>query len=406
MSEMSIIRRLPLCSYFNIFRYRMAMALRRSKISHHPFVAYIEPTSYCNLRCPACPTGIKSGMRERKAISYERFCEIVDELSPYLFNLYFYNWGEPLLHKDAFKMIGHASQKGIKVYASSNLSMNLSDEDVLELVKSGLYSLKVGLDGIDQKTYGKYRRGGNFNLVVSNIEKIVKFKRQENSRTPLLSVTYHVFKHNEATVDDARKLAEQIGIDNFSVTSSFLPPENHKTGIEPPSNNSWRKFNQLKEHFKIKRTCSWLYGAVVHNPNGSVSPCCGISWEEDDFCTWSRGKGIHSVMNDPNYVLARKLAKNNKNYSFKVDEGMGFTRVQYDRSREVICAKCQVPYIWGRLESDLKEIVLSLYVDYKSGDFRQKVYTVLSYLLMGAPYFLGSIGRLITKKGIINEKNY
>jgi hypothetical protein len=108
-----------------------------------------------------------------------------------------------------------------------------------------------------------------------------------------------VFKHNETTVDDAWKLAERIGIDRFSVACSWLPPKHHETGIEASSDKSLRMLNRLKESFKKERTCSWLYGAVVHNPNGSVSPCCGVSWEEDDFCTWPSGKNIHSVMNDP-----------------------------------------------------------------------------------------------------------
>lgn len=386
-------------SYSNVFRFRVAMALRSSKISHYPIVAYIEPTSFCNLRCPSCPTGTRRRIREEKAISFERFCEIVDELSPYLLILYFYNFGEPLLHKDSIKMISYASQKGIMVRASSNLSVNLSDERALELVKSGLYSLKVGLDGIDQKTYEQYRRRGNFNLVVSNIEKIVKFKKKENSKTPFLFVAYHVFKHNEATIDDARKLAERIGIDSFSPAPAFLPPEYHGMGIEPPSDKSLRMFNYLKGSFANERTCSWLYGAVVHNPNGTVSPCCGISHEEDDFCTWPRGRDIRSIMNDSHYILARKLIKNKniKNYPFRVDDGMCFTHIEFDRLKEVICAKCPTPYHWGRIKSDVLTIVIDLYKDYKNSCFTKKLYIVLCYLLMGTPFFYEGIRNIISR---------
>ena len=230
--------RIPLRACLNVLRFRVAMALRSSTISNYPIVAFIEPTSFCNLRCPSCPTGIRSNVRARASLSLERFRELIDELCPYLLVLYFYNCGEPLLHKDSCKMISYASQKGIVVCASSNLSMKLSDEYALELVRSGLYSLVVGLDGIDQQTYGKYRRGGNFDLVVSNVEKIVRLRKQEKSKTPRLILQYLVFRHNEATIDGARKLAERIGIigiDHFNVAAAYVPPESHGTGIEPPS---------------------------------------------------------------------------------------------------------------------------------------------------------------------------
>ena len=388
---------LSLRTYFNVFKFRMGMTFKTKRIYNHPFVAYIEPTSYCNLRCPACPTGLRSPARESAAIKIDRFCELIDRLSPYLMSLYFYNWGEPLLHRECSKMIRYAAQKGIKVFVSSNLSIPLSDERIHELVKSGLYSLKVGLDGVDQQSYEQYRREGKFDLVVSNIEKIVKFKRMENSSTPILSATYHVFKHNENSIDDARKLTERIGMDRFIVAPSFIPPEEDHAGIEAPSNPALTMFNHLKESFTRERTCSWLYGAVVHNPNGSISPCCGISHEEDDFGRWDKDEDIYAVMNNEQYTRARKIVKDNKDISFRTDDGMGFTQIQIDRSREVVCAKCPTPYQWGRIKSDLQIIVGALYGDFKRAGLGMKIYFALCYLLMGAPFFSQGVLRLLGK---------
>ncbi len=399
----------PFRSYLNILKFRLAMALRTSRIFNYPILAVIEPTSACNLHCPACPTGMKLDSREKTTLSYPRFCEIIDELSPYLMYLYFFNWGEPLLHKDSIKMINYASQKGINVRISSNLSFKMSDEFAQELVKSGLHYLVVGLDGVDQESYAKYRRGGDFELVVSNVKKIAKYKKQLNKETPLLHLPYHVFKHNEDTVAEAQKLAETIGFDLFTVDYSYIPPKDAGTKIEGPSNKSLSIYDKIMESFTFERTCSWLYGAIVHNPNGSVSPCCGIVYEDHDFDNWSKDKHICSIMNNTKYVLARNITrKTNKDATFKLDDGMGFTHIEIDPSTEVICKKCPTPYIWGKIKNIVTpNIVARLQEDYKRANLRGKAYIALCYLLMGAPQLFHILHELFMKnigknKEIIN----
>ena len=53
----------PLKAYANVLRYRVNVAMRRQVVTNRPLVAYIEPTLFCNLACPACPTGLKLDLR-------------------------------------------------------------------------------------------------------------------------------------------------------------------------------------------------------------------------------------------------------------------------------------------------------------------------------------------------------
>src|SRR5689334_13242274 len=86
-------------AYSNVGKMRLNMLLRRQAIRNYPVKAYIEPTLFCNLRCPACPTGLQFGLRPSATMDVNLFKQAIDEMGPYLFDLWMFNWGEPLLHR-------------------------------------------------------------------------------------------------------------------------------------------------------------------------------------------------------------------------------------------------------------------------------------------------------------------
>src|SRR5687767_4820896 len=63
-----------------------------------PMSISIEPTTSCNLRCPECPSGLRSFTRPTGVLNKELFQNVIDELSPTLNYLTFYFQGEPYLH--------------------------------------------------------------------------------------------------------------------------------------------------------------------------------------------------------------------------------------------------------------------------------------------------------------------
>src|SRR5262249_3754612 len=77
----------PLKAYANIGLMRLARALGRTRSPARPMVLYAEPTLFCNLGCPSCPTGLKLDVRPRVAMDFEWYKQVLDELGPYLFYL-------------------------------------------------------------------------------------------------------------------------------------------------------------------------------------------------------------------------------------------------------------------------------------------------------------------------------
>src|SRR5205085_1639884 len=70
-------------------------------IRGRPMNITIEPTNYCNLRCPICETGAGKLNRKSEHMSLAAFRTIIDKIAPTTNTLMFYFMGEPFLNKDS-----------------------------------------------------------------------------------------------------------------------------------------------------------------------------------------------------------------------------------------------------------------------------------------------------------------
>ena len=65
----------------------------KTRLDTKPFFLYLDPTSFCNLECPFCPTGVRKSDRPSASMSLSVFKHIIDEIGFDLFHVSFYNWG-------------------------------------------------------------------------------------------------------------------------------------------------------------------------------------------------------------------------------------------------------------------------------------------------------------------------
>jgi MoaA/NifB/PqqE/SkfB family radical SAM enzyme len=313
-----------------------------------PYILYIDPVTFCNLECPFCETGKRKNNRESSKMGFSKFTQIIDKMGPYIFDLFFYNWGEPLLHPDISKMIKYAKKYSLFTHVSSNLSIPLKDNQLEDLITSGLDLLICSIDGATQESYEKYRIGGNFDLTISNLRKLCELKKELNLEKPYIIWRFFVFKHNEHEIEKAKNLAQQIGvtiqfakphIDQFVDPENWIStiPEYSTNIISRTSQNSNTKDkiinqNEIPHFEKInnEKSCNWLYSSMVINANSSVSPCCATILEKNDFGFFEAD--FDGLWNNKNYQIARE--------SF-------FSNVQ---NKNIICTRCPVPdvQIMGR----------------------------------------------------------
>lgn len=409
-------------AYSNVGKLRLNMLLRREAIKNYPIKAYIEPTLFCNLRCPACPTGLQLGLRPSSSIDFDVFKSALDEVGDYLFELWMYNWGEPLLHKQTPEMIRYAKDKGIeKIRLSTNLSIPLTDDYIERFVRSGLDVLIVSLDGTTQDTYSKYRIRGEIDLVHRNMLRIQEAKTRLGLSKPNIVWQFLVFRHNEHEMKQAEASYRDWGADSIYFYGAEMPFEENAAGFEPstiPEYNQYHKDHRQqreKERYKASgKPCSWLYGVFVLNPTGKVSSCCSVVDQADDFADYSPQAGFFQAWNSKKFVQARRLftkspssSSSKSRHSTKQlpsgvaakpkTEGSAKKRTSLplfsdnqssavQSEDKLICHSCPIPDRMNEalltIEDTAATVLQSFHIE---SSIRKKARLLTAYLLMGAP---------------------
>ena len=260
---------LPHLTFFKVYNLALNVIEKRHKIasprSLPPYVK-IEPTPLCQLRCPGCKqsiAGYKKQFRNSMQLSLDDFKRIVDPLSRGLLGISLSNHGEPLLHDNISSLIAYAHKKNIAVSFPTNLSLKLDASSIEALVKSGLDSISVSLDGASEETYSQYRVGGNFSLVLDNVRLISAARQRLGLKRPRIIWKFVVFDHNKHELDTVMERHKDFGFDAYEFVS-----DNQSTaamGEDQTYKASLRASN---------KACFWLWHAMVIRWDGEVFPCC------------------------------------------------------------------------------------------------------------------------------------
>ncbi|MEO8066568.1 MAG: SPASM domain-containing protein [Flavobacteriales bacterium] len=257
--------------------YQRAKRTKEPIIKGLPINISIEPTTACNLRCPECPSGLRSFTRPTGNLKQPLFTRVIDELANDLLSLTFYFQGEPYINPSFLDMVQHASSRGI--YTATSTNAHFITEEVAErTVRSGLSRLIISLDGTDQETYVAYRKEGTLSKVIEGAERIVKWKRLLKSRTPHVVFQFLVVKPNEHQIPEARALAKRIGVDDLWLKTAqvYDPHENHPlipaqdkyARYRRAADGTWQLKNALHDH------CWKMWHSCVVTWDGRVVPCC------------------------------------------------------------------------------------------------------------------------------------
>src|ERR1700757_2728750 len=178
----------------------------------YPVSLSFEPTTSCNLRCPECPSGLRAFTRPTGMLQQDFFRSTIDDIHKELLYLIFYFQGEPFLNPDFLEMVKYAHNKGVYTATSTNAHY-LTDEKAQRTIESGLDRLIISIDGTTQDVYQQYRVGGKLEKVLQGTRNIVKWKKTLKSKTPFVIFQFLVVRPNEDQLDDIRRLAAEIGVD-------------------------------------------------------------------------------------------------------------------------------------------------------------------------------------------------
>jgi radical SAM protein with 4Fe4S-binding SPASM domain len=255
--------------------YLLARQTGQPAMRHLPVSIGIEPTTSCNLRCPECPSGLRSFTRPTGRIDSAFFREIIDQIHPHVGYLTFYFQGEPYLHPEFLEMTAYASARKIYTVTSTNAHY-FTDATAHATVRSGLSELIISLDGTTQQSYEKYRIGGNIGKVLEGTRQLIKARK--GARSPRVILQFVVFRHNESEIGAVQQLARSLGVDELRLKSAqvyryedgseLIPEKVRYARYTRSSEGKWSIKNSLLNH------CWKMWHSCVVTWDGRVVPCC------------------------------------------------------------------------------------------------------------------------------------
>ncbi len=245
-----------------------------------PISVSIEPTTSCNLRCPQCPSGLRSFSRETGMLEFDIFKKVIDELAPSLTYLTLYFQGEPYLNPHFLKFVNYASSKNIYTATSTNCH-HMTIDKAKETVESGLNRLIISIDGTTQEVYKQYRVGGTLTKVIEGTKMLVDAKKSAQNTSLHIIWQFIVFKHNEHQIEEFKALAKAIGVDEIGIkTAQIYDYENGSELI--PENEEYSRYSKEEVIYtsgyslknKLLNHCWRMWQGCVFTWDGHVVPCC------------------------------------------------------------------------------------------------------------------------------------
>jgi MoaA/NifB/PqqE/SkfB family radical SAM enzyme len=269
----------------------------------------LETSSFCQLRCPACPTANKqiqpvigSGF-----LKLRDFQKLVDE-NPWVKQIELSNYGEIFLNPEILSILKYAHEHGVVVSAANGSNLNNVKAEVLEgVVKYQVRAITCSIDGASQEVYQIYRVGGNFETVIENIKKINSYKEKYQSEYPHLNWQYVVFGHNEHEIPAARQMAQDLGM-RFSLKlswdSDLAPVEDHSLVREELGALSREEYQQTHGTL-YRQVCHQLWDQPQINWDGKMLGCCANFW--GDFGGNAFTDGLLNSINSEKMAYAREM---------------------------------------------------------------------------------------------------
>ena len=289
----------------NLRKVRNSFENRSAHNEGMPVLLHVEPSAECNMTCPGCPRGIGS-IKRSGFLEWEDFHRTFTALSPYLCNVIFSGWGEPLLNPRVFGMISTVASYMIP--SAMNTNGILVGENAAELVSCGLDIINISLDGAVSKTTHSYADGRIFDRVVDGFVKLRKTRENLGASRPEI---HGQFILDEETVDEIAGLKEwafQIGADHikFKRRHEIMPGQTIRSDQRPADELCRIDTNGFVESSENRsfsaHVCAHPWESVFLASTGKLGIC---SWDShhkidlgvmpEDFDKIWNGKTVQTI---------------------------------------------------------------------------------------------------------------
>jgi sulfatase maturation enzyme AslB (radical SAM superfamily) len=159
-------------------------------------VMQLEPTNYCNIKCPYCPN---QGLEHKGTLDLNVLRHVIKHLrlsngemaTP---SITLCGYGEPFLNDQTYRIIDMLADAGLEVHIQSNGKWKVDEHRFATLAR--VATICITIDGVTNATFNKSRPDTDVNAIFDNIRHVIELRRELNSNTPHISVRMNVFPFN------------------------------------------------------------------------------------------------------------------------------------------------------------------------------------------------------------------
>jgi radical SAM protein with 4Fe4S-binding SPASM domain len=248
-----------------------------------PLMVQIFPCYACNFRCIYClyalPREEHGFISAKSFMDFNLYKAAIDNMVSAKFKLKmlrFAGIGEPLLHPDIVDMVSYAVEKKIAntIDIVTNAAL-LTKELSCELIKAGLSTLRVSLQGLSSQEYKKNSQVDiDFEIIKENIA--YYFMNCGESRIYIKIIDYMLKDSPEH---------EKLFYDTFSPIShvaaiEYLIPAVDGIDFEKISGGEELSFTQDGNKTNLINVCPQPFYMMQINPDGNITSCCSVKYPD------------------------------------------------------------------------------------------------------------------------------
>lgn len=262
----------------------------------------VELTNICNLRCPLCVTGAGQNKTRQGLMDLGKFKKFMDRCAPLFDRVDLIGTGEPQINPFFLNFVEYvAREKNIRVNCCTNGEIMKDPE---ALVNSGLNTIFIDVDGLNQEQHGIYRIGSNLEQVLENVKRLIEAKNKLYSYFPKIVIDTLITRHNEKDYELFISFARELGAngirfrsihDTISPDFDWLPalPQYQSVKIDKPSKCVFQEC--------ITGLLSW---------NGDLHLCCMTSYHANGLTKFNAfgENNLLERMNSDNFYKITKSA--------------------------------------------------------------------------------------------------
>ena len=273
-----------------------------------PTAMQIETSSICNFRCPSCPLAMASYDRPEKHLSVEQMERILDAF-PTVKKIELQGIGEVFLNPCVLDIVEAATKRGIEVHTFSNASL-IERDTAYAAVRSGLKLINFSMDGADEATFRKLRKGGTLRRYRRCVTSLLEARRALDSATPRIGIMTVLSKRNVRQIPKMLAIAEELGVETiiFTKINAVPDPELKKLCLGEEERDWIRSLPPYRGKVEViwayndwskqeRMDCYWPRHMTYVTVEGDVTPCCnyydsrelsfGNVFEEDGAAIWN-----------------------------------------------------------------------------------------------------------------------